>query len=350
MTIVATKSRALPAERCLAVLIDGDHLRLFRLEGEHVDELRDAGGAAPAANGTSGDPAAAGPDAPAPARAAPGRDAPAPARAAPGPDAPAPARTAPGRRHRNGTDAALPDASAARHGSASCRAHDGPLPVVGACDHVHRAADRIARLARAEHIDRIVAGGAPECVAELRRILRARLGGDIEALPLPADAGALQVGEAARAARRAEPTSREEEVLGELIDAVGRGLAALGAAAVTEAVNEHRASLLIIPRAAGPSGAVCPACDVLFAAPAPAACPACGERPVPAPDFLARLARLVREHVGEVEQINGPAGEALRAYGGLAALLRYAFPGAGRTCPWSAVTEAAEPEHVGAHG
>ena len=335
MSTVATKSRALPAERCLAVLIDGDHLRLFRLEGEHVDELRDAGGAAPAANGTSGDPAAAGPDAPAPARAAPGRDAPAPARAAPGPDAPAPARTAPGRRHRNGTDAALPDASAARHGSASCRAHDGPLPVVGACDHVHRAADRIARLARAEHIDRIVAGGAPECVAELRRILRARLGGDIEALPLPADAGALQVGEAARAARRAEPTSREEEVLGELIDAVGRGLAALGAAAVTEAVNEHRASLLIIPRAAGPSGAVCPAC---------------GERPVPAPDFLARLARLVREHGGEVEQINGPAGEALRAYGGLAALLRYAFPGAGRTCPWSVAAETAEPEHVAARG
>ncbi len=279
---MASSSRALPDERCLAVLLDGEHLRLFLLQGERVEELREprlSGGA-----GEAGHP---------------------------------------------------------------CTAHGGRLPVLGACDHVHRAADRVAHVARAERVDHILAGGAPECVAELRRILRARLGGDIEALALPAGSSARQVAAAARAACHAEPPSREEEVLGSLIDAVGRGLAALGAAAVTEAVSDHRASLLIIPHAAGPSGFVCPACDALFAAPPPAACPACGETPIPAPDFLERLARIVRAQGGDVEEINGPAGEALRAYGGLAALLRYTFPGAGRTCPWSdSDHELAEPAHA----
>ncbi len=280
MSNVQPKARALPAERCLVVLLDGDSLRLFRVAGEVAQEVRDA-----SADGH-------------------------------------------GSAHRPRLDQ-----------SPACLGHARHLPVRGACGHVHRAADLVARLARAEHIDHIVAGGAPECVAELQRILRVRLGGDIEALALPADASVRQVSEAARAACRAEPSSREEEVLGELIDAVGRGLAALGAAAVTEAANEHRAALLIIPRAAGPSGAVCPACDLLFAAPAPAQCPACGERPLPVPDFLDRLADLVRRAGGEVEEINGPAGETLRAYGGLAALLRYAFPGAGRACPWRADAE-----------
>ena len=294
MRPVESGNRLLPAERSLAVLLDGDAVRFFLLEGEQIEELGDAATQPPAGGNGHGGVAT-----------------------------------------RNGRTRAGNGKAAGNHHHA-CRKGNGALPVMGAaCDHVHRAADRVAQLARAEHPDRILAGGHPECVAELRRILRTRLGGDIEAIPVPAGASALDVAGAARAGARAEPTSHEELVLGELIEAVGRGLAALGAAAVAEAVNEHRATVLIIPRAAGTVGASCPACDALFAVPAPAACPACGERPVPVDDFLERLAAHVRERGGHVEEINGPAGETLRAYGGLAALLRYAFPSAGRTCPWA---------------
>ncbi|HEX9107749.1 MAG TPA: hypothetical protein VF832_10985 [Longimicrobiales bacterium] len=285
-------NRLLPAERSLVALLDGDAVRFFLLEGEQIEELGDAAPQPPAAGKGRGAAGARG-------RAANGKPA------------------------------------ASEHGH-NCRHGNGTLPVMGAaCDRVHRAADRVAQLARAEHPDRILAGGHPECVAELRRILRARLGGDIEAIPVTAGASSLEVAGAVRAGARAEPSSHEERVLGELIEAVGRGLVALGAAAVAEAVNEHRATVLIIPRAASIVGASCPACEALFALPAPAACPACGERPVPVDDFLERLAAHVREGGGHVEEINGPAGETLRAYGGLAALLRYTFPSAGRTCPWA---------------
>ncbi len=284
MSKVDPKLRALPAERCLAVLLDDDLVRLFRIEDDQVDELRN----------------------PAP-----------PAEPVPGPAAAA--RPAHGRRRSN------------------CLPPGQTLPVLGAaaCDHVHRSADRVACIVRAEHIDRILAGGAPECVAELRRILRARLGGDIELLPLAADASALQVGEAARGAARAEPTCREEQVLGELLEAVGRGLAALGAGPVLDAINEHRASVLVVARGTAIPGAFCPACQAAFAPPAPARCLGCGATLSPCDDLVEHLARRVREQGGLLEEINGPAGDALRAHGGIAALLRYAFPGAGLVSTWA---------------
>jgi hypothetical protein len=284
MSRVDPKLRALPAERCLAVLLDDDAVRMFRIEDDQVDELRNPGP---------------------------------PAEPAPGPAAPS--QPAHSRRRP------------------SCLPPGQTLPVLGAaaCAHVHRTADRVACIVRAEHIDRILAGGVPECVAELRRILRARLGGDIELLPLATDASALQVGEAARDAARAEPTCHEEEVLGELLEAVGRGLAALGVGPVLDAINEHRASVLIVARGTAIPGAYCPACQAAFAPPVAARCLACGATLAPSDDLVDHLARRVREQGGLLEDINRPAGDALRAHGGIAALLRYAFPGAGLASTWA---------------
>ncbi len=211
------QARGLPAERCLAVLLDGDVVRLFRVGEDRVEELgesaaRDhvAGAASPAGNGAS----------------------------------------TPRGAHHNGNG---------RGSRTRCRHGDPDLPVVPGpgCDHVHRTAERVAALVRNEHIGRILAGGAPDCVAELRRILRARLGGDIETLSLPAGASADQVHAAARGRCRAEPTTREEQVLGDLIEGIGRGLAALGLGAVVEAVNDHRATELVLTDAPPAAGAAC---------------------------------------------------------------------------------------------
>lgn len=280
------KPRSVPAERCLAVLLDGELVRLFRVDDAEVEELPSA-------------------------HASETREGPVPPRL----DA----------RARSTAD---------RH--AGRRRHRDPdMPVLAgpACDHVHRTADRVAALVRNERIDRILAGGAPDCVAELSRILRTRLGGDIEALRLPAGATADQVAQAARGAR-AEPSSHEEEVLGDLIDAVGRGLAALGIGAVVEAVNDHRAAVLVTAGAVAAPGARCPRCSSLFAHPVPHTCPACGQVPEPTDDLVGLAAELVRRQGGTVEIIAAPAAHALDAYDGVVALLRYAFPGAGRATPW----------------
>jgi hypothetical protein len=289
MSPVSTKIRALPAERCLAVLLDGDMVRLFRVGEESVEELPD----------------------------------------------PTAGKRSNGKRSTTARRGARPVAEAGVR-AGRCRHRDPDLPVMAApaCDHVHRTADRVAALVRTDHIDRILAGGSPECVAELRRILRARLGGDIETLALPPGASAAQVGEAARSGPRAGPSTHEEEVLGELIDAVGRGLAALGPATVVDAVNDHRAGVLVLGRTAPLSGARCPGCGHISVQPAPALCAACSLPLAAVPDLLELLAGRVRELEGEVEHIVGPAADALAPYDGIAALLRYAFPGAGRACPW----------------
>ncbi len=284
------QSRGLPAERCLAVLLDGDVVRLFRVGEDRVEELGDR-----AHGPTSG----------------PGEDAPTES-----------GRAGNGRRTR-----------------ARCRHGDPDLPVIPGpcCDHVHRTAERVAALVRNEHIGRILAGGAPDCVAELRRLLRARLGGDIETLSLPTRASADQVHAAARSRCRAEASSREEQVLGELIDGIGRGLAALGLAAVVDAVNDHRAAVLLVAGAPATTGASCAHCGHLFPVPAPVDCPTCGSSLGPVPDLVERLAAQVRQHAGTVEYIDGPAGHALASHDGIAALLRCAFPGSGLSAPWEEV-------------
>ncbi len=287
----AVKTRSVPPERCLAVLLDGELVRLFRVDDGGVEEL---------ANSHPQEPREA---------------------------APAPGEGRPG---------------AAEHHAGRRRHRDPDMPVLAgpACDHVHRTADRVAALARNERIDRILAGGAPDCVAELSRILRTRLGGDIEALRLPTGATAAQVAEAARVTR-AEPSTHEEEVLGDLIDAVGRGLAALGLPAVLEAVNDHGVAVLVLAGARAAPGAHCPRCGSVFAAPVPAACPGCGRAPDLVPDVVALAADHVRERGGNVEVIAAPAAGALSAYDGIAALLRYAFPGPGRASPWEEVSAVA---------
>jgi hypothetical protein len=292
---VEALSRGLPAERCLAVLLDGDVVRLFRVGEDRVEELGDSAPRARVGTAASGSVEASAAD---------------------------PGRTGGGRRTRT-----------------RCRHGDPDLPVLPGpgCDHVHRTAERVAALVRNEHIGRILAGGAPDCVAEFRRLLRARLGGDIETLSLSTRASADQVHAAARGRCRAEPTSREEQVLGELIDGIGRGLAALGLAAVLDAVNDHRVAVLLVAGAHATTGATCAHCGHLFAAPAPADCPTCGAPLGPVPDLVERLAAHVRERAGTVEHIGGPAGNALASHDGIAALLRCAFPGSGLSAPWEEV-------------
>ncbi len=288
------QSRGLPAERCLAVLLDGDVVRLFRVGEDRVEELGE--GRERVANAGS-----------------PKKEA---------------AASHPAHHAGNG-----------RRSKARCRHGDPDLPVVlgPGCDHVHRTAERVAALVRNEHIGCILAGGAPDCVAELRRVLRARLGGDIETLSLPAGASAEQVHAAARGRCRAEPTTREEQVLGELIEGIGRGLAALGPGAVVDAVNDHRATMLLIATAPPATGAACERCGHLHAQPGPAGCPTCGGALLPVADLAEELARRVQEHGGTVERIDGPAGHALASHDGIAALLYCAFPGSGMSSPWEEV-------------
>ncbi len=291
------QSRGLPAERCLAVLLDGDVVRLFRVGDDRIEELGDAASRDRLANG--GSPG--------------GND--------------------------TGAAHAGHHAGNGRKSKTRCRHGDPDLPVLPGpgCDHVHRTAERVAALVRNEHIGRILAGGAPDCVAEFRRILRARLGGDIETLSLPARATADQVHAAARGRCYAEPTSREEQVLGELIEGIGRGLAALGPGAVVDAVNDHRATMLLIATAPPTAGAACDRCGHLHAPPLSAACPTCGAALRPVADLAEELARRVQEHGGTVERIDGPAGHALASHDGIAALLHCAFPGSGMTTPWEEV-------------
>ena len=89
------------------------------------------------------------------------------------------------------------------------------------------------------------------------------------------------------------------------------------------------------------SGAHCPRCGKLFAPPVPGTCPGCGLSPQPVPDLVARAADLVRSQGGSVEVIAAPAADGLAAHDGVAALLRYAFPGAGRAAPWEEATATA---------
>jgi peptide subunit release factor 1 (eRF1) len=137
---------------------------------------------------------------------------------------------------------------------------------------------------------------------------------------------AAEVLEVVRAANRNVEREAEERLVTELIEAHGRGMAALGLEAVLQAVNEKRVRLLVIGEGLRLSGGECGRCALVLSEPLPAACPACGGGPHPLPDLAARLEDEVLRQGGRIEEVRGAAAGALAPHAGIVARVRYPQP------------------------
>ncbi len=195
--------------------------------------------------------------------------------------------------------------------------------------HAKRAADALARLADRERVDRILAGGTPEVVAEFRRLLpkplRGRVAGEVH---VPMYAPPSEVLAAVKVAEEAAERAAEERLIDDLVEQVGSGRGLFGLADVTAAVNEQRVYLLVVAEGMQAPGSRCARCGLLSTQAEATVCPACGEPMTRVTDLVEALAERVLDQNGRVEEVRGHAAERLQARGGIAALARYAVSAA----------------------
>lgn len=188
--------------------------------------------------------------------------------------------------------------------------------------HLRIVASEIGRLLDQLEIDRLIVGGAIGPASELARLLPKRLRAKlVEVQSIPVNANAEDI-----LARTAEVQKRLEraeelEIIRDLLREVRKGgRAVAGLAAVLDNLNEGRVWKLVYVQGLTVEGAVCEPCSMLFD-PANERCPICGKPLAREPRMVDRMSRAVLDHGGHVEMVDGPAAEALRQVGEVAALL-----------------------------
>jgi peptide subunit release factor 1 (eRF1) len=191
--------------------------------------------------------------------------------------------------------------------------------------HARRAVDTLTRFSDRDATDRILVGGTPEVLAEVRRLLprrlRNRIRGEVKASLF---ASLAEVGDALHEVEQRAARDDEEQLVTELIERVGTGHAAIGATAVIDAVQEQRCYLLITSAGAQLPGYGCTRCDFIASEPS-AQCPLCTGPMQALADVLGTLARATVRQGGKVMEVRGAAAAQLQP-AGVAAMLRYEVP------------------------
>jgi peptide subunit release factor 1 (eRF1) len=189
--------------------------------------------------------------------------------------------------------------------------------------HLEDVVDAIQHVNQSAPADRILLGGIPETVSELRLLLPKRLRSRARvALHTPVDAPEARVLADVLEAQGAFERASENELVEALMER-DAAHACFGVAAVSEAVFDGRVHKLVYSSSADPSGAECVSCGWLTPGAASGACPRCGGGLQERPDLIDRLASRVLHAGGRVEAVSGPAAERLATSEGVAALLRH---------------------------
>ncbi|HET9986630.1 MAG TPA: hypothetical protein VFQ38_23840 [Longimicrobiales bacterium] len=193
--------------------------------------------------------------------------------------------------------------------------------------HVRHAVEALQLLDAREKVDRILVGGPQEVIAHFEALLPKHLRTRVfTSVHVPLFSSAAEVLEAVQTANRTLERDAERRLVAELIESRGRGMAAFGAEAVLDAVNDERVQLLVIGEGLRLSGAECTRCARLVADPGPATCPACGGLLHRLPDLVQRVEAEVLRHGGQVEEVREAAAAALAAQGSVAVRVRYPQP------------------------
>jgi peptide subunit release factor 1 (eRF1) len=190
--------------------------------------------------------------------------------------------------------------------------------------HLRRVSNVLSEIVEEEGVDRVVLGGSSEVEAELKRLLprkvRSRLAG---ALRVEFSASPVEILMRARPIMQQMERASETERVGELFEAMGRGQAVLGRAAVAGAIAAGQVLVLLADAESHTSGYTCSVCELVLPSLNGGFCPACSGAVLERTDFIEYLAERVIQQGGRFEEVRGPAAEQLAGVGGIAALLRY---------------------------
>ncbi len=174
-----------------------------------------------------------------------------------------------------------------------------------------------------ERTERLLVGGAPDVVALLPELLPASIARRLEACgPVPSDAPATRVLEVVLERLWHTQRERDDQLVEELLGAVTRGQAAVGAGPVAQALAVGDVKRLVVPEGLHLGGGECPSCGLLAPAPAPDACPTCGAALRVVPDLVERIEARVARGGGSVDEVGGQAAATLAEHEGIGAVLR----------------------------
>ncbi|MEX1254061.1 MAG: Vms1/Ankzf1 family peptidyl-tRNA hydrolase [Dehalococcoidia bacterium] len=194
--------------------------------------------------------------------------------------------------------------------------------------HLHRHAlhvmEALRQQARKRPFDRLIVGGPDEPLAAflavLPRPLRSRLAGTFSGELFASDNEVLS---RVSAIETAAERRAEAELVAQVIDAAkGGGPAVLGWDQTVQALGEGRAHKLLLADGAAQSGFACP--ERHFAAvEALDHCPVCQGAVERVGDLAEWAVEAAMDTDALIEDVRGPAAEALLAEGGAGAVLRY---------------------------
>ncbi|HEX8986295.1 MAG TPA: VLRF1 family aeRF1-type release factor [Bryobacteraceae bacterium] len=190
--------------------------------------------------------------------------------------------------------------------------------------HLKEVAAALEQIALQSKFDRLVLAGPHEITTELHGLLSKKLQSLlVRSLAMPIDAGEqLLLKETMRIEEEMERTT-ELELVERLITAASKdSQAVLGLKPTLEAMRQGRILKLVYAQGAEPPGAQCAKCGTLFAETS-GACAYCGGPLRPITDIVGRLADLVFNSGGQVENVRGTAAGRLREKEIVGAFLRF---------------------------
>jgi peptide subunit release factor 1 (eRF1) len=193
-------------------------------------------------------------------------------------------------------------------------------------DHLRRHAQRTVRelmhMLRERSFDRLLLAGPEESLTVLRRQLsrplELRLSGTIGVETSASDTDVLKESLAV-----AENLERQEEqrIVDELLESPTAARVVLGLSSTLSALADASVYLLILCENFAEPGGVCSACDRLGAH--GQRCSACGVEVTPLASLSEAMIRQALAQGARVTTVAGPAGERLRARGGVGAWTRF---------------------------
>jgi peptide chain release factor subunit 1 len=187
--------------------------------------------------------------------------------------------------------------------------------------HLRHVAAMIDRLERARRFDRLILGGAPEAVHELRHLLSKRLvSRTVGLVHLSVEAPDSEVLRETLELERQTQRARQEERVEELTTAAAKAdRAVLGLSATLDALRQQRIWKLVYAEDLAVRGREC-ACGGLFEE-SVTQCPLCEEEARPVEDLVEKMAERVADEGGRVEPVSNGAAERFREHGGIGAFL-----------------------------
>jgi hypothetical protein len=190
--------------------------------------------------------------------------------------------------------------------------------------HAKKVIDAIHDLTLRTPFDRLIVAGTPKATGQLVRLLPKRLRGKLLGT-VSMRVGASQKEVLNKILAVQDEMEREQEsvlvegVVAELHDG-GKAVADFGA--VLDAVNQGRVWKLVYAKGLNKDGGECKECGA-YSPHSVGPCVYCGGDVRPLEHCLDRLGQSVMEMGGQVEVVAGPAANALKAHGSIAALLRF---------------------------